>query len=125
MDMMAQIKADYETFPHDQSFELYAQDVYFKDPLNEFRGVARYRSMIGLIEKLFQNHQLDLHGISQPQPDTITTEWTLHLTAPVPWQPRLSIPGWSELKLNADGLISSHVDYWHCSRWSVVQQLWS
>ncbi|MEO1127354.1 MAG: DUF2358 domain-containing protein, partial [Cyanobacteria bacterium J06639_16] len=41
MDILERIKADYARFPADQSYELYAPDVYFKDPLNEFRGVNR------------------------------------------------------------------------------------
>ncbi|NJL40527.1 MAG: hypothetical protein HC899_30125, partial [Leptolyngbyaceae cyanobacterium SM1_4_3] len=29
---------------------------------------------------------------------------------------------WSELKLNQDGLICAHIDYWHCSKLDVVKQ---
>jgi hypothetical protein len=35
----------------------------------------------------------------------------------------MSIPGWSELRLNSQGLIVSHIDYWSCSRWDVLKQL--
>ena len=54
MDLLDQIRSDYEHFPKDQSFHLYADDVYFKDPLNEFRGVKRYQEMIGFMEQWFQ-----------------------------------------------------------------------
>ncbi|MEO0457907.1 MAG: DUF2358 domain-containing protein [Cyanobacteria bacterium P01_A01_bin.114] len=124
MDIASQIKADYQTFPQDQSFHLYAEDVYFKDPLNEFRGVARYRKMIGFIETWFIEPDLELHNITQPQPNIVKTEWTLHFTAPVPWRPRIAIAGWSELTMSPTGLIISHIDYWNCSRWDVVKQLW-
>ena len=43
MDILDQIRLDYERFPHDQSYHLYADDVYFEDPLNKSRGVDRYR----------------------------------------------------------------------------------
>jgi hypothetical protein len=43
-------------------------------------------------------------------------------TTPLPWRPRIAIPGWSELKLNADELIISHIDYWDCSRLDVLKQ---
>ncbi|MEO1590838.1 MAG: DUF2358 domain-containing protein [Cyanobacteria bacterium J06632_22] len=119
-----QIRNDYSHFPYDQSYELYAEDVYFKDPLNEFRGVKRYQWMISLLQNLFHQHQLDLHDISQPQADQILTRWTLSMTAPLPWQPRLSISGHSELGLNEQGLVVSHIDYWNCSRWDVFQQIW-
>ncbi|NET50611.1 MAG: hypothetical protein F6K09_18345, partial [Merismopedia sp. SIO2A8] len=38
------------------------------------------------------------------------------------WNPRIRISGWSELTLNAEGLISAHIDYWHCSRFDVLKQ---
>lgn len=121
--VIEQVKADYARFPQAQSYDLYAEDVYFKDPMNEFRGVARYQRMIGFIEQWFHHIELELHAVEQPQVDTVITRWTLHFTAPIPWQPRVSIPGWSELQLNSSGLICSHVDYWACSRWAVFKQL--
>ncbi|NJN32641.1 MAG: DUF2358 domain-containing protein [Synechococcales cyanobacterium RM1_1_8] len=122
-DLLALIRADYARFPADQRYDLYAEDVYFKDPMTEFRGVQRYRDMIGFIQRWFQQPQLDLHDIQQ-QGDRITTRWTLAWTTPLPWRPRLAIPGWTEMQLNGEGKICSHIDHWEISRWSVVQQLW-
>ncbi len=116
------LKQDYQRFPDNQTYSIYAEDVYFKDPLNEFNGVERYQKMIGFISQWFINVQMDLHEISQSE-NIIKTRWTLNWTAPLPWKPRLSIPGWSELKLNSSGLICSHIDYWDCSRLDVVKQL--
>ena len=116
------LKQDYQRFPVDQTYSLYANTVFFKDPLNEFRGLERYKQMIGFIQTWFINPQLDLHDISQSG-DIIKTRWTLSWTTPLPWKPRISIPGWSELRLNADGLISSHIDYWDISRFDVLKQL--
>ena len=124
-DLIEQVKADYARFPADQSYELYAKTVYFKDPMNEFRGVEQYRQMIGFIQTWFRNIDLELHGIEQSQENKIITRWTLHFTAPIPWQPRISIPGWSELQLDTQGLICSHIDYWNCSRWAVAKQLFN
>ncbi|MEH2068880.1 MAG: DUF2358 domain-containing protein [Nostoc sp.] len=121
MDIIEILKEDYQRFPANQTYSLYAPDVYFKDPLNKFRGVKRYKKMIGFIETLFLNPKMDLHNI-QRLGDTIKTEWTLSWNTPVPWKPHISIPGWSELTLNSDGLIISHVDYWNCSRLDVVKQ---
>ena len=123
LEVIAAVKADYAQFPDNQSYELYAQDVYFKDPMNEFHGIERYQRMIGFIHQWFRQIDLELHAVEQPQPNAITTRWTLHFTAPIPWQPRISIPGWSELQLNAEGLICSHIDYWNCSRWDVFKQI--
>ena len=121
MTILEILKADYQNFPKQQTFSIYAPDVYFRDPLSQFRGIDRYRQMIGFIETWFGNPQLDLHHIEQAG-SQIKTEWTLSWTTPLPWKPRIAIAGWSELQLNEQGLIISHIDYWHCSRWEVVKQ---
>lgn len=121
-DILEILKQDYQHFPVDQTYSIYANNVFFKDPLNEFRGLDRYKQMLGFIQTWFINPQLDLHDISQSG-DTIKTRWTLSWTTPLPWKPRISIPGWSELRLNADGLISSHIDYWDIPRLDVLKQL--
>jgi hypothetical protein len=121
MDILQRLREDYQRFPRDQSYDLYAADVFFKDPMNEFRGVQRYREMIGFIQRFFQQPQLDLHEIQQ-NGDDIRTDWTLSWTTPLPWQPRIRIAGWSELKLDAAGQICSHIDYWHCSKLDVLKQ---
>ncbi len=116
------LKQDYARFPDNQTYSIYAKDVYFKDPLNQFRGVERYKKMISFIEQWFLNVQMDLHDISQSE-NMIKTRWTLSWTTPLPWKPRISIPGWSELQLNSEGQICSHIDYWDCSRLDVIKQL--
>jgi hypothetical protein len=124
MDILETLIADYKNFPRNQTYHIYAQDVYFKDPLNEFRGLARYQQMIQFINTWFLQPQLDLHQIQQ-QGEQIRTDWTLSWTTPLPWKPRILISGWSELQLNAEGLIRAHVDYWHCSRLDVLKQHFS
>ena len=118
------IERDYQNFPDDQTYEIYAEDVYFEDPLNKFTGVGRYRKMIGFIGTFFKDVELELHSISQKE-QMITTEWTLNMTSPLPWKPRLSIPGWSELKLNPQNLIIAHCDRWKISPWQVLRQNFS
>jgi hypothetical protein len=125
MDMLDQLRLDYQRFPDDQSYHLYADDVYFKDPLNQFRGVDRYRRMIGFISQWFQDIDFQLHSIEYANPCQIDTRWTLSWVAPVPWRPAMSIPGRSELGLGEDGKIISHVDYWDCSRLAVLGQLFT
>lgn len=115
------IKADYQQFPKNQNYDIYDDNVYFKDPLNEFRGCDRYRDMIGFIDRWFGDPRLDLHNIQQSDRQ-IRTDWTLSWTTPLPWQPRISIDGWSELMLNDQDKVISHIDYWHCSRLDVVKQ---
>lgn len=121
MDIIEILKADYARFPQQQTYEIYAPDVYFQDPLNSFHGIDRYRRMIGFIERWFQQPHLELHDIQQVG-SQITTQWTLTWTTPLPWRPRIRIPGWSELTLNEQGLIVTHIDRWHCSRLAVLRQ---
>ncbi|HBL10070.1 MAG TPA: hypothetical protein DD379_01265 [Cyanobacteria bacterium UBA11162] len=122
MDIIQILKDDYQRFPANQTYSIYAKDVFFKDPLNQFRGIDRYQKMIGFMQTWFIDAQLDLHDITQSD-NTIKTRWTLSWTTPLPWKPRISIPGWSELSLNSDGLIASHIDYWNISRFDALKQL--
>jgi len=117
------IRQDYATFPADQSYDLYAEDVYFRDPLNEFTGVDQYEEMIGFIDKWFQQPQLDLHRLEKTSDRTFETYWTLSWTTPLPWRPVVAIPGWTEYRLNDEGKIMSHIDTWNCSRWAVLWQI--
>ncbi|MDJ0735715.1 MAG: DUF2358 domain-containing protein [Nostocaceae cyanobacterium] len=121
MDIIEILKQDYQRFPVNQTYTIYAEDVYFQDPLNKFRGVERYKQMIKFIQTWFLDAKMDLHDIHR-EGDTIKTEWTLSWNTPLPWKPRISISGWSELRLNSHNLIVAHVDYWHCSRLDVVKQ---
>ncbi len=120
-DILNTIKADYQQFPKNQHYDIYDDQVYFKDPLNEFRGCDRYRSMIGLIDRWFKHPQLDLHQI-QRNGNHIRTDWTLSWTTPLPWKPHIAIDGWSDLVVNENKKIVSHIDYWHCSRFDVLKQ---
>ncbi|MCG9885469.1 MAG: DUF2358 domain-containing protein [Cyanobacteria bacterium] len=122
--VLAQLEVDYGRFPQDQTYALYAEDVYFKDPTSEFRGRDRYRQTIAFIDRWFRNISLELHAIAvtAQAPTTLRSDWTLRWTAPLPWSPAIAISGWSELVLNPDGLIISHIDYWHCTRWQVALQ---
>lgn len=117
------IRQDYANFPNDQSYDLYAQDVFFKDPLNQFRGVDRYREMIGFISRWFQTPKLALHALEQQSENTFQTQWTLSWVAPLPWQPPMSISGWTDYRLNEAGEIVSHIDYWDNSRLEVLGQV--
>ncbi|MEM8502157.1 MAG: DUF2358 domain-containing protein [Cyanobacteria bacterium P01_D01_bin.1] len=120
--LVEQLKEDYARFPKDQTYSLYAEDVKFKDPLNSFSGVNRYRLMIGFIARFFHDIEMELHEIEQSSPSLITLQWTLNMSPPVPWSARLSIPGHTQLGLDPQGLINSHIDYWHCSRLDVLKQ---
>ena len=121
MDVIDILKKDYKNFPKCQSFEIYADDVCFSDPLNSFKGVGRYQKMINFMDSFFSDMNLELHAIEQ-EGQLISTEWTLTMASPLPWKPVIKISGSSELELNNDFLITFHRDYWKISPWQVLVQ---
>lgn len=121
MEIAQILREDYQRFPKEQTYSIYAEDVYFKDPLNEFRGRDRYQKMIGFIQTWLLNCHMDLHDLHQDG-NFIRTDWTLHWNTPLPWKPAIAISGWSELTLNDRGLVVSHIDYWHCTPLDVLKQ---
>lgn len=129
MDILTVLRQDYAKFPLDQSYQIYAEDVYFQDPLTRFRGLDRYRQTIAFIRKWFRNPHLELHaidrvvgGASENENRLITTRWTLSWNTPLPWHPRIEITGNSEMRLNDSELIVSHIDYWDRSPLHVLGQ---
>jgi len=121
MDIIEILKQDYQNFPKEQNYAIYGENVYFQDPLTKFSGLQRYQQMIAFIDTWFRHVQLQVHQIER-QEDQIKTEWTLSWNTPLPWQPRIEISGRSELLLNQDDQIISHIDYWYCSPWHVLLQ---
>ena len=124
MDVIEVLEMDYARFPENQTYDIYARDVYFKDPMNEFRGLERYKRMIRFIQTWFRCVEMEVHSLEQ-EGDRIQVDWTLSWNTPLPWQPRIQIPGRSELELNAEQKIIRHVDFWDISRWDVVKQHFS
>jgi Uncharacterized conserved protein (DUF2358) len=121
MNIIEILKEDYQRFPENQTYSIYAENVYFQDPLNKFTGLERYKKMIKFIHTWFINCKMDVHDLKQDG-NNIKTEWTLSWNSPLPWKPKISISGWSELSLDSDNLICSHIDYWHTPPLEVVKQ---
>jgi len=122
------VQADYAKFPEAQTYGIYSEDVYFKDPVYNFRGIKQYQRMIGFITFWFKNLKLDLHEISR-RDNLIKTRWTMSWDAPLPWKPRISVTGWSDLTVDVfpdnsgdRELIISHIDYWDCTKFDVIKQ---
>jgi hypothetical protein len=129
MDIITILRADYAKFPIDQNYKIYAEDVYFQDPLTRFRGLKRYQKTIEFIQKWFKDPQLELYeivGVASPVENRverlITTRWSLSWNTPLPWYPRIEITGNSEMLLNDRDLIISHIDYWDCALLDVFKQ---
>lgn len=120
MNLVKIIEEDYQRFPENQTYGIYAEDVHFKDPVYDFRGLKKYRKMIDFLKKWFQNLHLELHEIEQDG-EQINTRWTMSWNSPLPWKPFISVSGRSELKLK-DNLVVGHYDYWDKSFWHMIKQ---
>lgn len=120
-DLLETIRNDYAKFPQEQTYDIYAENVYFQDPVFRFSGLKRYQLMTRFITTWFKALKLDLQSIEE-QGSVITTRWSMSWDAPLPWKPRIVVQGWSELKVNDQQQIVSHIDFWNCSRWDVIQQ---
>ena len=118
---MTILREDYAKFPIDQSYQIYAEDVYFQDPTSKFRGLDRYKQTIEFIQKWFKQPQLKLAQMNRAE-QLITTRWSLSWNTPLPWYPRIEITGRSEMLLNDLELIISHIDYWDCTPLDVLKQ---
>ncbi len=123
ISLLDRIRADYARFPDNQDYDLYAEDVEFRDPLNRFRGRDRYRANIGFIARWFRDIDLQLHDLGR-EGDILHTRWTLSFTSPLPWRPRTVIHGHTEMSLNAEGLIARHIDTWETPPLAVLRQQW-
>ena len=120
MNLVQVITEDYQRFPKNQTYSIYAENIHFKDKLYDFYGLKKYQDMIGFISKWFQNLNLELHEIKQ-EDNQINTRWTMSWNSPLPWQPFISVSGTSTLKVE-NNLITAHYDYWDCTVFDVVKQ---
>ncbi|MEN9218949.1 MAG: DUF2358 domain-containing protein [Gloeomargarita sp. DG_2_bins_126] len=121
MDVLAILREDYARFPENQTYDIYAEDISFADPMMRVEGKQKYQEMIRFLATWLQNICLELHEMSQ-EGQVIYTRWTMSWTAPLPWRPRVRVTGRSELTLNDQGQINRQIDYWDGSRWDLLRQ---
>ncbi len=92
--------------------ELYSDDAYFKDPFNEVRGVP---AIARIFEHMFGQVDSPRFTVRERvvQGDAAFLVWDFDFAfrRPLPPGPR-RIRGCSHLKLDADGRVTFHRDYW-------------
>eukprot|EP00741_Cyanophora_paradoxa_P019331 tig00000215_g18660.t1 len=78
-------------------YSIYAQDVFFQDPLNKFNGIGKYRQNISFLQTFFKDSKLDLHDIytdvTAGGEDVVVTRT-------------------SEYVLGPEGTVVRHIDKW-------------
>lgn len=113
-------------FEQDISYEIYSQDIEFRDPVNRFKGKFNYRIIFWTLrfhgQLFFTELYFDLHKVQQISQDVIRADWTVRGTLRVPWKAKIFFNGYSIYTLNPNGLIYEHVDTWDRSPGEILKQ---
>ena len=113
-------------FETDLSYDIYTKDIYFRDPVNTFKGKFNYRIIFWTLrfhgKLFFTSLYFDLHDIQQTASDTILANWTVRGILRVPWKARILFNGYSTYKLTPEGLIYEHIDTWDRQPSEILKQ---
>jgi hypothetical protein len=113
-------------FHQDISYDIYSQDIYFRDPVNTFKGKFNYRIIFWTLrfhaQLFFTQIYFDLHEVKQTESNIILAKWTVRGDLRVPWKAQIFFNGYSTYKLNEDGLIYEHIDTWDRSPQTILKQ---
>ncbi len=126
-DAIAVLNHDLPTlFQKDISYDIYSQDIDFRDPVNRFRGKFNYRIIFWTLRfhgrLFFTELYFDLHNVEQASKDTIRADWTVRGNLRLPWKAKIFFNGYSLYKLNENALIYEHVDTWDRPPGEILRQ---
>lgn len=115
-------------FEKDISYGIYTQDIFFKDPVNQFKGKFNYRIIFWTLRfhgrLFFSDLHFDLHDVRVKEESVIQADWTVRGTLRLPWRPQLYFNGYSLYQLNDEGKIYNHRDTWDRSPGEILRQFW-
>ncbi|MCL7042214.1 hypothetical protein MKW94_009713 [Papaver nudicaule] len=103
-----------QIFYKELNFDIYRDDIVFKDPLNTFVGIKNYKSIFWALrfygKIFFKGLWVDIINVSQPMgvDKVIMVRWTIHGIPRVPWESHGRFDGTSEYKLDKHGKIYEH-----------------
>ncbi|MEM9273722.1 MAG: DUF2358 domain-containing protein [Cyanobacteria bacterium P01_F01_bin.143] len=113
-------------FETDISYDIYTKDIYFKDPVNTFKGKFNYRIIFWTLrfhgKLFFTSLYFDLHDVTQTESDIILANWTVRGNLRVPWKASIFFNGYSTYKLTSEGLIYEHIDTWDRKPSEILKQ---
>ncbi|XP_073308388.1 uncharacterized protein [Primulina huaijiensis] len=99
-------------FTKDLNYDIYRDDITFKDPLNTFTGIEKYKLVFWALrfhgKILFREISLDVLRIWQPSENVILIRWNLKGVPRVPWEAKGQFQGTSRYKLDRNGKIYEH-----------------
>lgn len=101
-----------DLFYRELSFDIYSDDIVFKDPMNTFVGIENYKSIFWALrfhgKMFFKALWVDISSVWQPVENVIMVRWTVHGIPRVLWESRGRFDGTSEYKLDRQGKIFEH-----------------
>uniref|UniRef100_A0A0D9Y5B9 Uncharacterized protein n=1 Tax=Oryza glumipatula TaxID=40148 RepID=A0A0D9Y5B9_9ORYZ len=101
-----------DVFSKEPSFDIYRDDIVFKDPLNKFEGIDNYKRIFWALRFtgriFFKALWVDIVSIWQPAENLIMIRWIAHGIPRVPWEAHGRFDGASEYKLDKNGKIYEH-----------------
>lgn len=101
-----------ELFDRDPTFDIYRDDIVFRDPRNTVAGIENYKSIFSALRfhgrVFFKDLWIDILRVWQPMENVIFVRWTVHGIPRVPWETESCFDGISEYKLDKNGKIYEH-----------------
>nr|ACU23915.1 unknown [Glycine max] len=101
-----------DLFYRELSFDIYRDDIVFKDPMNTFIGIENYKSIFWALRfhgrMFFKALWVEISSVWQPVENIIMVRWTVHGVPRVLWESRGRFDGTSEYKLDKQGKIFEH-----------------
>ncbi|KAE9463095.1 hypothetical protein C3L33_04994, partial [Rhododendron williamsianum] len=101
-----------ELFYKELTFNIYREDIVFRDPLNTFVGIENYKAIFRALRFhgriFFKALWIDIISVWQPVENIIMVRWTVHGIPRVPWERHGRFDGTSEYKLDKHGKIYEH-----------------
>ncbi|KAG8365289.1 hypothetical protein BUALT_Bualt18G0089100 [Buddleja alternifolia] len=99
-------------FTKDLNYDIYRDDITFRDPLNTFTGMENYKLIFWALRfhgrVLFRDISLEVLRIWQPSENVILIRWNLRGIPRVPWEAKGQFQGTSRYKLDRKGKIYEH-----------------
>lgn len=94
------------------SYDIYREDVTFRDPRNTFHGIDNYKLIFWSLRfhgnLFFKQLYVEVKRIWQKDDDTICLRWTVHGFPRLPWDQEGTFDGVSSYKLDCHGKIYEH-----------------
>ncbi|CAN8286145.1 unnamed protein product [Cochlearia groenlandica] len=99
-------------FHKEPNFDIYRDDIVFRDPMNTFMGIDNYKSVFCALRFygriFFKALCVDIVSVWQPTENTLMIRWTVHGIPRGPWETRGRFDGTSEYKFDKNGKIYEH-----------------